>query len=170
MLNVQKKKTKSSKIQTFTFHNSFNNFGVNINIWEWISCVVCNFYLYDPLLKKKKKKCPKATIGNCTILLTTLVHTAPKSMHEFGGWICSVLSEEMLFEFTPPIGSYVSQNEKKKKKTKIKDKQKIQYVPFPKFVLIHLTVSDKTGLMDGRPTMDALAMTVALLCSNAKQN
>ena len=61
--------------------------------------------------KRTKKNCQK--ILNFTILLTTLVETLPKSMHEFWG-----ANMQISFETFTPIWSHVNENEKKNVKNK----------------------------------------------------
>ena len=58
---------------------------------------------YRPMLTKTKKQIDKnPKIWNFTILLTTLVETISRGMHDFFGLHLSVLSEEMSFDiFTP---------------------------------------------------------------------
>ncbi len=54
------------------------------------------------------KKVQKFKISNFTILLTTLVETLPRSVHEFLWSKSAVLWEEMLFETFAPIWSHVN--------------------------------------------------------------
>ncbi len=136
---------------------------------------------YGPFLTKRKKKSQISQLWNVTILWTTLVEIFPRSMHDcLGVNLMSTFRRGVVWFFYSHMVSWRKEKSLKDQKFKIlKNKTKnglnIWWTgSFSKdLALIRLTVSEKTGFVDGRThgrTPDAGVTTVALLCSSTKQS